>query len=180
MSRSALWKASPAASARRSSAAPPLSWSTSPPKASTGLSGVESTLRFLLSAKSAFVDGQVIVVGAEDSVAPASWDKPLEGKVAVVTGAAAVSAPPSPRSWPATARTSSALTSRPPAKRCPRPRTRSAARPSPSTSRQPTQPRSSQLTSSSVTVERTSSSTTPASPATRPSPTWTRAAGTWS
>ena len=58
------------------------------PKASTGLSGVESTLRFLLSAKSAFVDGQVIVVGAEDSVAPASWDKPLEGKVAVVTGAA--------------------------------------------------------------------------------------------
>jgi 3-oxoacyl-[acyl-carrier protein] reductase len=58
------------------------------PKASPGLSGVESTLRFLLSAKSAFVSGQVIRVGAEDSTAPADWDKPLEGKVAIVTGAA--------------------------------------------------------------------------------------------
>ncbi len=58
------------------------------PNASTGLSGVESTLRFLLSAKSAFVDGQVIRVGSADSTAPASWDRPLEGKVAVVTGAA--------------------------------------------------------------------------------------------
>lgn len=58
------------------------------PQASTGLSGVESTLRFLLSAKSAFVSGQVIRVGTADSVAPASWDKPLDGKVAVVTGAA--------------------------------------------------------------------------------------------
>ncbi len=58
------------------------------PKASTGLSGVESTLRFLLSAKSAFVSGQVIRVGAADGAAPTSWDRPLEGKVAVVTGAA--------------------------------------------------------------------------------------------
>lgn len=58
------------------------------PNASTGLSGVESTLRFLLSAKSAFVDGQVIRVGSADSTPPASWDRPLEGKVAVVTGAA--------------------------------------------------------------------------------------------
>ncbi|OUS97593.1 3-oxoacyl-ACP reductase [Rhodococcus sp. NCIMB 12038] len=58
------------------------------PTASTGLSGLESTLRFLLSAKSAFVSGQVIRVGSEDSVAPADWDKPLDGKVAIVTGAA--------------------------------------------------------------------------------------------
>ncbi|QYB02581.1 3-oxoacyl-ACP reductase [Rhodococcus sp. USK10] len=58
------------------------------PKAPTGLSGLESTLRFLLSAKSAFVSGQVIRVGSEDSVAPADWDKPLDGKVAIVTGAA--------------------------------------------------------------------------------------------
>ncbi|MFC4604136.1 3-oxoacyl-ACP reductase [Rhodococcus kronopolitis] len=58
------------------------------PDAATGLSGLESTLRFLLSAKSAFVSGQVIRVGAADSVAPDSWDRPLEGKVAVVTGAA--------------------------------------------------------------------------------------------
>ena len=49
------------------------------PDAKTGVTGLESTLRFVLSAKSAFVD---------DSVAPANWDKPLDGKVAVVTGAA--------------------------------------------------------------------------------------------
>lgn len=58
------------------------------PQSSAGLSGIESTLRFLLSAKSAFVDGQVIRVGAGESAPPASWDKPLDGKVAVVTGAA--------------------------------------------------------------------------------------------
>ena len=50
--------------------------------------GLESTLRFLLSAKSAYVDGQVFYVGAADSTPPADWDKPLDGKVALVTGAA--------------------------------------------------------------------------------------------
>jgi 3-oxoacyl-[acyl-carrier protein] reductase len=50
--------------------------------------GLESTLRFLLSGKSAYVDGQVFHVGADDSVPPADWDKPLDGKVALVTGAA--------------------------------------------------------------------------------------------
>ncbi|MGY4098333.1 3-oxoacyl-ACP reductase [Nocardia sp. R16R-3T] len=58
------------------------------PQAPATASGLESTLRFLLSAKSAFVDGQVIRVGKADAVAPAAWDKPLDGKVAVVTGAA--------------------------------------------------------------------------------------------
>ncbi|AHD21246.1 MULTISPECIES: 3-oxoacyl-ACP reductase [Rhodococcus] len=58
------------------------------PKAATGLTGVESTLRFLLSAKSAFVDAQVIRIGEGDATAPESWDRPLAGKVAVVTGAA--------------------------------------------------------------------------------------------
>lgn len=58
------------------------------PSASPTASGLESTLRFFLSARSAFVDGQVVRVGAEDSVAPADWNKPLAGKVAVVTGAA--------------------------------------------------------------------------------------------
>src|SRR5213078_217406 len=50
---------------------------------------MESTLRFVLSAKSAFVDAQVIRIGTEakTATAPASWDKPLEGKVALVTGA---------------------------------------------------------------------------------------------
>jgi 3-oxoacyl-[acyl-carrier protein] reductase len=47
-----------------------------------------STLRFLLSPKSAYVSGQVIRVGA--AVAKASkldWEQPLAGKVALVTGA---------------------------------------------------------------------------------------------
>ncbi|HWD04591.1 MAG TPA: 3-oxoacyl-ACP reductase [Amycolatopsis sp.] len=50
----------------------------------------ESTVRFLLSAKSAFVDAQVIRVGTHGSsaAAPADWEKPLVGKVALVTGAA--------------------------------------------------------------------------------------------
>ncbi|HJC59558.1 MAG TPA: 3-oxoacyl-ACP reductase [Candidatus Dietzia intestinigallinarum] len=56
--------------------------------ADTGASGLESTLRFILSGKSAYVDGQVFTVGAGAATAPASWDRPLEGKVAVVTGAA--------------------------------------------------------------------------------------------
>ncbi|HVW44376.1 MAG TPA: 3-oxoacyl-ACP reductase [Amycolatopsis sp.] len=50
----------------------------------------ESTLRFVLSAKSAFVDAQVIRVGTQgvpDIEKPRSWEKPLEGKVALVTGA---------------------------------------------------------------------------------------------
>ena len=50
--------------------------------------GLESTVRFLLSAKSAYVDGQVFYVGGADAVPPADWDKPLDGKVALVTGAA--------------------------------------------------------------------------------------------
>ena len=52
---------------------------------------LESTLRFLLSARSAYVSGQVIRVGpAGDGrpAAPADWDRPLAGKVALVTGAA--------------------------------------------------------------------------------------------
>ncbi len=58
------------------------------PDAKPAATGLESTLRFLLSAKSAYVDGQVFRVGAADATPPADWDKPLDGKVAVVTGAA--------------------------------------------------------------------------------------------
>ncbi|AQA03578.1 3-oxoacyl-ACP reductase [Mycobacterium sp. MS1601] len=58
------------------------------PDAKPGVTGLESTLRFLLSAKSAYVDGQVFYVGSADSTPPADWDKPLAGKVAIVTGAA--------------------------------------------------------------------------------------------
>jgi 3-oxoacyl-[acyl-carrier protein] reductase len=50
----------------------------------------ESTLRFLLSARSAYVDGQVVRVGAGAGAAqaPDDWERPLAGEVAVVTGAA--------------------------------------------------------------------------------------------
>jgi 3-oxoacyl-[acyl-carrier protein] reductase len=58
------------------------------PDAKPAATGLESTVRFLLSAKSAYVDAQVFYVGAADSVPPADWDKPLDGKVALVTGAA--------------------------------------------------------------------------------------------
>jgi 3-oxoacyl-[acyl-carrier protein] reductase len=49
---------------------------------------LESTLRFLLSARSAYVSGQVIGVRPAPVVAPADWDRPLAGTVALVTGAA--------------------------------------------------------------------------------------------
>src|SRR5215217_7009654 len=52
-----------------------------------GEASAESTLRFLLSAKSAYVSGQVIRIGAGDSVTPQDWEKPLTGQVAVITGA---------------------------------------------------------------------------------------------
>ncbi|HEY7950734.1 MAG TPA: 3-oxoacyl-ACP reductase [Solirubrobacterales bacterium] len=49
---------------------------------------VESTLRFLLSPRSAYVSGQVIEVGAAVAKTPAiDWSQPLDGKIALVTGA---------------------------------------------------------------------------------------------
>jgi 3-oxoacyl-[acyl-carrier protein] reductase len=58
------------------------------PDAKPAATGLESTVRFILSGKSAYVDGQVFRVGAADSAPPADWDKPLDGNVAIVTGAA--------------------------------------------------------------------------------------------
>jgi 3-oxoacyl-[acyl-carrier protein] reductase len=58
------------------------------PDAKPAATGLESTLRFILSGKSAYVDAQVFYVGAADSTPPADWDKPLAGKVGIVTGAA--------------------------------------------------------------------------------------------
>lgn len=49
---------------------------------------LESTLRFLLSGRSAYVSGQVIRVGAGEATAPVDWDRPLDGQVVLVTGAA--------------------------------------------------------------------------------------------
>ncbi|MFG2134591.1 3-oxoacyl-ACP reductase [Streptomyces sp. NPDC048751] len=58
----------------------------------TDAAAAESTLRFLLSPRSAYVSGQV--VGVESTVnggavtAPDGWDRPLAGRTALVTGAA--------------------------------------------------------------------------------------------
>jgi 3-oxoacyl-[acyl-carrier protein] reductase len=49
--------------------------------------GLESTLRFLLSAKSAYVDAQVIRITPGPVARPENWRTPLAGKVALVTGA---------------------------------------------------------------------------------------------
>ncbi|WP_395575352.1 3-oxoacyl-ACP reductase [Streptomyces sp. BK79] len=55
----------------------------------TDAGAAESTLRFLLSAASAYVSGQVIEVGTADATAaPDDWDLPLAGRTALVTGAA--------------------------------------------------------------------------------------------
>ncbi|MFD8224496.1 3-oxoacyl-ACP reductase [Streptomyces massasporeus] len=61
----------------------------------TDAAAAESTLRFLLSPKSAYVSGQVIEVGADREPAaadreptPADPDRPLSGRTALVTGAA--------------------------------------------------------------------------------------------
>ena len=49
---------------------------------------LESTLRFLLSPRSAYVSGQVVRVGKGVAPLPEiDWDRPLDGKVALVTGA---------------------------------------------------------------------------------------------
>ncbi|MGW9412597.1 3-oxoacyl-ACP reductase [Arthrobacter cupressi] len=50
--------------------------------------GALGALRFFLSGRSAFVDGQLLTVSSEAGRAPGDPDKPLAGKVAVVTGAA--------------------------------------------------------------------------------------------
>jgi 3-oxoacyl-[acyl-carrier protein] reductase len=48
---------------------------------------IASTLRFVLSPRSAYVNAQVIEVGDGDVVEPADWDRPLEGRIALITGA---------------------------------------------------------------------------------------------
>ena len=58
--------------------------------ADTGVADIAAPLRFFLSGRSAYVDGQVVEVGAP--AAPTSgqvdWERPLAEQVAVVTGAA--------------------------------------------------------------------------------------------
>lgn len=52
---------------------------------------LESTVRFFLSGRSAYVSGQVVRIdtpGKDGVGTPDNWDKPLAGKIALVTGAA--------------------------------------------------------------------------------------------
>ena len=51
-------------------------------------SGLESTLRFFLSGRSAYVCGQVVRVRPAKTPPTADWTRPLKDRVAVVTGAA--------------------------------------------------------------------------------------------
>jgi 3-oxoacyl-[acyl-carrier protein] reductase len=49
---------------------------------------IESTLRFLLSPRSAYVSGQVVRISKATAAAPElDWERPLHGTVALVTGA---------------------------------------------------------------------------------------------
>jgi 3-oxoacyl-[acyl-carrier protein] reductase len=53
--------------------------------------GIDSTLRFFLSPRSAYVSGQVVRIGARagaDALPAFDWSQPLTGQRAVVTGAA--------------------------------------------------------------------------------------------
>ncbi len=46
-----------------------------------------ATVRFLLSPRSAYVSGQVVRIGAAEAPPALDWERPLSGKVALVTGA---------------------------------------------------------------------------------------------
>ncbi|MEU8014116.1 3-oxoacyl-ACP reductase [Micromonospora parva] len=59
-----------------------------PALAADTATSLESTIRFLLSGRSAYVSGQVVRVGGGTASAPADWDRPLDGQVVLVTGAA--------------------------------------------------------------------------------------------
>ena len=103
-SPSGRWRASPAASARRSAAAAPCSSSTSP-RAPRPRS--PAPWRFLLSPKSAYVSGQVVRVGATgttDVPEVADWNRPLTARSPWSPAPAAASASRSPGCCTATAR----------------------------------------------------------------------------
>lgn len=53
-----------------------------------GAAGAESTLRFLLSPRSAYVSGQTVELTADAPDPVADWAAPLAGRTALVTGAA--------------------------------------------------------------------------------------------
>ncbi|MEU4563268.1 3-oxoacyl-ACP reductase [Actinoplanes sp. NPDC023936] len=53
-----------------------------------GEAALDSTMRFLLSGRSAYVSGQVVRIGAGTPPSPVDAERPLDGKLALVTGAA--------------------------------------------------------------------------------------------
>jgi 3-oxoacyl-[acyl-carrier protein] reductase len=57
-------------------------------EAATTSASTLGALRFFLSGRSAFVDGQFLTVTGTGGELPSDWARPLAGKVAVVTGAA--------------------------------------------------------------------------------------------
>lgn len=75
-SASGRWRASPARWARNCAAAPPRPWSTSHPTPNRRLPAANRRCGFILSAKSAYVDGQVFHVGSADSDRPDGLDAP--------------------------------------------------------------------------------------------------------
>ena len=141
---------------------------------------LDSTLRFFLSSRSAFVDGQRLDVGvvpgyAGSRRAPTGTTR-SRARSRSSPAPRAASAAPSRRRWPATAPPWCASTSPPPGTRWPAPPTRWAGRRCSSTSPATARARRSCRTAG-ATAGSTSSCTTPASPATSCSP--TRTADRW-
>jgi 3-oxoacyl-[acyl-carrier protein] reductase len=56
--------------------------------ADEAVSNLQASVRFLLSGRSAYLDGQVLQVGPGPAAAPSDWRRPLAGRLALVTGAA--------------------------------------------------------------------------------------------
>ena len=64
-------------------------WSASPSSNGPGAeAGLESTLRFFLSGRSAYVSGQVVRLSPAKAMPTSDWAHPLRDRVGVVTGAA--------------------------------------------------------------------------------------------
>ena len=118
----------------------------------------DAALRFFLSGRSAYVDGQVVTVGAAfggPALAPDDWHTPWPARSPSSPAPHEGSAPPSRRCSRATGRPSSASTSRRRGRAWPATRTGSAAPRSSSTSRHPMRAGGSSSTRGAGTVRST-------------------------